>query len=287
MNPPKGLIVPGEKYDCEATLTDEQVVEFCKNGFMMLEEAVPGEVNRRTVEFLDRHPQTEPNKILGEEWFADAVVKNPRAAGAVRSLLGRDFKLPAMMSNHRVQCPQTSTGGWHRDGGAVDSNRLDSLQVFYYPQDTPAEMGPTEVLPSSHLLRVKRRYMTQYGSIRQAVRTVAPAGSIFITHYSIWHRATTSTASGIRNLLKYNYWRTAPPRRDWAADPGCDFTEIQFGTGRNMPEKWHDSVRVVRLFLWLCGGGEFAFSGGQSWPITCGSGNHIAEGMPPELQPRG
>ena len=148
-------------------------------------------------------------------------------------------------------------------------------------------MGPTEVLPSSHLLRVKRRYMTQYGSIRQAVRTVAPAGSIFITHYSIWHRATTSTASGIRNLLKYNYWRTAPPRRDWAADPGCDFTEVQFGTGRNMPEKWHDSVRVVRLFLWLCGGGEFAFSGGQSWPITCGSGNHIAEGMPPELQPRG
>ena len=113
--------MPGEKYDCEATLTDEQVVEFCKNGFMMLEEAVPGEVNRRTVEFLGRHPQTEPNKILGEEWFADAVVKNPRAAGAVRSLLGRDFKLPAMMSNHRVQCPQTSTGGWHRDGGAVGS----------------------------------------------------------------------------------------------------------------------------------------------------------------------
>ena len=278
----------GEKYDCEATLNDEGMIEFCKNGFMMLEAVVPSEVNLRATEFLDSHPQMQPTEILEEKWFVDAVIKNPQAAGAVRSLLGRDFKLPAMMSNHRVQCPQTSTGGWHRDGGAVDSNRLDSLQVFYYPQDTPAEMGPTEVLPSSHLLRVKRRYMTQYGSIRQAVRTVAPAG--LHLHHPLLHLAPRHHLHRQRHpqpaqvqLLAHGPAQARPG----AADPGCDFTEIQFGTGRNMPEKWHDSVRVVRLFLWLCGGGEFAFSGGQSWPITCGSGNHIAEGMPPELQPRG
>jgi hypothetical protein len=253
---------------------------------MMLEAVVPSEVNLRATEFLDSHPQMQPTEILEEKWFVDAVIKNPQAAGAVRSLLGRDFKLPAMMSNHRVQCPQTSTGGWHRDGGAVDSNRLDSLQVFYYPQDTPPELGPTEVLPSSHLLRIKRRYMTQYGSIRQAVQTVAPAGSIFITLYSIWHRATSSTASGIRNLLKYNYRRTAAPRRDWVADPQCDFTKIDFSTGSQMPEKWHDSVRVARLFLWLCGREEFEFEGGQAWPVTAGPANDIAAGMPSELNQR-
>ena len=273
----------GEIYDCEPTLTDQQVIEFCKNGFMMLEAVVPDDINRRTTEFVDRYPEIEPIEILDEEWFVDHVIKNPQAAGAVRSLLGKDFKVPMIMGNHRVQCPRAMSGGWHRDGGAVDSPRLDSLQVFYYPQDTPAELGPTEVLPSSHLLRVKRRYMTQYGCIRQAVQTVAPAGSIFITHYSIWHRATPSTASGIRNLLKYNYRRTAAPRHDWVADLQCDFTKIDFSTGHQMPEKWHDSVRVARLFLWLCGQEDFVFEGGQAWPVTAGSGNDIAAGMPLEL----
>jgi hypothetical protein len=272
----------GEIYDCEPTLTDQQVVEFCKNGFMMLEAVVPDEVNRRTTEFVGRNPEIEPTAILDEEWFVDNVTKNAQAAGAVRSLLGKDFKLPMLMSNHRVQCPRASSGGWHRDGGAVDTPRLDSLQVFYYPQDTPAELGPTEVVPSSHFLRIKRRYMTQYGSIRQAVQTVAPAGSIFITHYSMWHRATTSTAASIRNLLKYNYRRTAAPRRDWVADPQCDFTKIDFSTGRGMPEKWHDSVRVARSFLWLCGRDDFVFEGGQAWPVTAGSYD-ITTGMPSEL----
>ena len=275
-----------EIYDCEPTLTDQQVIDFCKNGFAMLKAVVPDEVNRRTTEFLDRHSQMGPVEILDEEWFVDNVIKNAQAAGAVRSLLGEDFALPMHMSNHRVQCPLAMSGGWHRDGGAVDPPRLESLQVFYYPQDTPAELGPTEVLPSSHLLRIKRRYMTQYGSIRQAVQTVAPAGSIFITLYSIWHRATSSTASGIRNLLKYNYRRTAAPRRDWVADPQCDFTKIDFSTGRQMPEKWHDTVRVARMFLWLCGREEFEFEGGQAWPITAGSGNDIAAGMPSELYQR-
>ncbi len=273
----------GEIYDCEPTLTDQQVIEFCKHGFMMLEAVVPDDVNRQTTEFVDRQPQMEPNAILGEEWFVDNVVKNPQAAGAVRSLLGKDVKLPMMMSNHRVQCPHAAEGGgWHRDGGAVDSTRLDSLQVFYYPQDTPAELGPTEIVPSSHFLRIKRRYMTQYGSIRQAVQTVAPAGSIFITHYSMWHRATRSTAAGIRNLLKYNYRRTVAPRRDWVADPQCDFTKIDFSTGRQMPEKWHDSVRVARLFLWLCGREDWVFEGGAAWPVTAGS-HDITAGMPLEL----
>ena len=112
---------------------------------------------------------------------------------------------------------------------------------------------------------------------------MAPAGSIFITHYSMWHRATSSTAAGIRNLLKYNYRRTAAPRRDWVADPQCDFTKIDFSIGHQMPEKWHDAVRVARLFLWLCGREDFVFEGGQAWPVMAGTDSDITTGMPLEL----
>ena len=34
-------------YDCKPTLTDTEVLEFCKNGYLMLEGVVPDEVNRR------------------------------------------------------------------------------------------------------------------------------------------------------------------------------------------------------------------------------------------------
>ena len=128
----------------------------------------------------------------------------------------------------------------------------------------------------------KRRYMTQYGSLRQAVQLTPPAGSILIAHYSVWHRSTTATASGIRDFLKYTYRRTTPLQRDWIVDPQCDFTKIPFGTDRQMPEKWHDSVRVARLFLWLCGREDFVFEGGQAWPMTAGSSD-ITSGMPLEL----
>ena len=276
-----------QTYDCEPTLTDQQIIEFCKNGFTILKGVVPDEVNHRAMSFLDEHPEIEPVELLTEDWFVDGVLKNPQAAGAVRSLLGENFKLPMILSNHRVQCPRTLTCGWHRDGGAVDTPRLDFLYGFYYPQDTPAELGPTELVPSSHFIRIKRRFMSHYGAIRKGVKTVAPAGSIFITHFSIWHRAISSTVSGIRNLLKYTYWRTTPPKRDWVVDPDFDFMYAKFMPDISLGETYYDSIHVARLFQWLCGlGDDFEFKGGQSWPITAGGGYNTAEGLPPGLARR-
>ena len=37
-------------YDCEPTLDDEQVIQFCANGFLMLERIVPEDINRMTME---------------------------------------------------------------------------------------------------------------------------------------------------------------------------------------------------------------------------------------------
>ena len=131
----------GNQYDCEPTLNDEQVVDFCRKGLLILERAIPDEINRRTMEFLDIHPDNRVDEILFEDWFMDGVIKNPQAAGAVRSLLGRNFRLPFGMSNHRVKTPEVEQG-WHTDGGSIYTPRVDYLQVFYYPQDSPKELGP-------------------------------------------------------------------------------------------------------------------------------------------------
>ena len=262
-------------YDCEPTLDDAQIIQFCAKGFLMLDSVVPDEINRETVEFVDEHPEGQPIALLQEEnWFVDNVIKNRQAAGAVRSLLGRDFGLPNMIANHRSVCPQPAQE-WHTDGGSKYGPEVNYLQVFYYPQECPREMGPTELLPGSHFLVTRQRSMAHYGNIRGAYHAVAPAGSIFITIYSIWHRRSASTGSGIRNNLKYNYWRTAPPRRDWIIEPDFDVATADFSVGRDMDlvqptfrDQFRDCADGAEMYAWLCGKSDgFRLMGGQGWPL--------------------
>ena len=257
-------------YDCPPTLTDLGVLDFCKKGFLLLDGVVPDEINRRTLAYLDerKYPHAhEPTEILDEDWFMENVICNPAAAGAVRSLLGKDFGLPILVSNHRVECPSPMTGGWHRDGGALFEHALRMLQVFYYPQDTPVELGPTELLPGSHFIYAPASRMGHYGSIRGGVAASSRAGSIFITAYPIWHRRSGSTATGVRHMLKYNYFRAVPPERDWVAN-GEDISDARKYTlgGPTFREQFKDCRDAAALFIWLCGRGPFSFFGGQAWP---------------------
>ena len=74
----------GETYDCEATLNDQEVLEFCRKGYLVLEGVVEDEVNQHMMDFVDEHPEHQPLELLTEDWFVDGVFKNPQAAGAVQ-----------------------------------------------------------------------------------------------------------------------------------------------------------------------------------------------------------
>ena len=276
-------ILERKTYNCEPTLTDRQVLEFCKTGYAMFEGVVPDEINRKVMEYCDQYPVPEPRGILQADWFVEHVIVNPIVAGALRSLLGANLHLPIKMANHRIECPMMAekeaqefpvmSGVWHVDGNYRYTPELNFLQVFYYPQDTPLELGPTQIVPGSHLIRNKGKFMFHLDGIRGAIPTAAPAGSIFITVYHIWHRRGPSTASGIRNLLKYFYWRTTPPKRDWIIEPEFDFASADYAGGPagnyGYVELFRDVIKVAEMFLWLCGHHEsFQNLGGQSWPLT-------------------
>ncbi|MYD94160.1 MAG: phytanoyl-CoA dioxygenase family protein [Chloroflexi bacterium] len=264
------------------TLTDTEVLEFCKHGYLLLDGVVPEEINRKTVAFVDKNTSLEPTDILDESWFVENVILNPAAAGAVRSLLGVGFETPVLMSNHRVHMPAPQQG-WHRDGGSRYGPALHYLQVFYYPEACTAEMGPTEVLPGSHFLFQHSSMMGHYGNLRHAVKTVASAGSIFLTVYSIWHRRSVSTARGVRNLLKYNYWRTSPPARDWVIEPDFDFAQADYAfVLRGLRQQFRDALDASEMFFWLCGKSrEYQTMGGQGWPMP-GHRNASPRGYPGE-----
>ena len=79
---------------------------------MTLEGVVDNDTNQKTIEYVERNTGEEPIEILEENWFVDNVIKNTAAAGAIRSLLGKNFGLPIDMANHRVKTPQPAQE-WH------------------------------------------------------------------------------------------------------------------------------------------------------------------------------
>ena len=75
---------------------------------------------------------------------------------------------------------------------------------------------------------------------------------------------------GLRNLLKYNYFRAAPPQRDWLIEPGFRFADADYGlhSGPTFRQQFRDCNDSAQMFLWLCGQADrFHVVGGQSWPV--------------------
>ena len=51
------------KHECDATLTDSQVLSFCQDGYMMLDGVVPDEINQRTMDTAQFFPAA---MVMGE-----------------------------------------------------------------------------------------------------------------------------------------------------------------------------------------------------------------------------
>ena len=158
-------------FDCEPTLTDSEVLEFCREGHLLLRGVVPDEINQRTCAWIDgdipANPSYipdglteadldrirfthEPTSIFLEDWFIEHVLLNPQLAGAMRSLLGPNIGLPVLASHHRAECPMEAQR-WHQDADHIYGPEVRFLEVFYFPQDTPVERGPTRVITGTHL----------------------------------------------------------------------------------------------------------------------------------------
>ena len=125
------------------TLTDEEVLEFCKTGILTLEGVIPDSTNRWVFEYLDEEG-ADPHQLVRDERFIDEVLLHPAVAGVIRSLLGANLQLPEWMANHRLVGP-VEANYWHIDAGSDFERACNLLQVFYIPQLNSMEMGPDPV----------------------------------------------------------------------------------------------------------------------------------------------
>eukprot|EP01046_Picozoa_sp_COSAG06_P051734 COSAG06_NODE_8514_length_2143_cov_3.738748_1_plen_220_part_00 len=137
------------RFDCEQTLSDEQIIYFVETGFLRLPACVAPVVNQQTIDWLNGAvapaPAWVPRGLTGEEqlriwgshepttlfledWFLRGVLLQPVLAGVLRSLLGPNVGLPAMTSLHPAESfhrarlgasPAAPAQGFHQDGPDV------------------------------------------------------------------------------------------------------------------------------------------------------------------------
>ena len=103
-------------FDCDPVLADSQVLEFCRQGYLLLQGVVSDEINQRTCDYLDGKIEIdpfkipdhmtlvklerirsthEPSSILLEQWFLDQVILNPQAAGPFALYWGKMWDYPS------------------------------------------------------------------------------------------------------------------------------------------------------------------------------------------------
>ena len=264
----------GQLHDCEPTLDDAQVIDFCRDGYLQLDRVIDDDVNRQVIHYLENeNASSEPTEIMKFDWFTEGVLKHPKMAGAVRSLLGPNFKLPMLISDHCGPLPYECSDpgmGWHRDAPCI-YHEVHTLQIFYYPQEVTLKQGPLEILPGSHQIAMKGPQMHNFGSITGSLPTVCDAGTVWIMAQPIWHRRRRATAQAtaayrFRHLLKCSYWRTSSPKRDWKRIDGFDFSNANYLAGEGVLfEQGYTRLGTARLFCWLLGE-DYRYIGGQSWP---------------------
>ena len=122
---------------------------------------------------------------------------HPKVAGALASVLGPDYYMYQHRHCHR-NMPGTPSQMWHLDGGAGTTERtpdhVRSVLAMYYPQDVEPNMGPTALIPGTHLFPSSADRMASYGNFKNQVVATVKAGSVVIVHYDIWHAGTANTS---------------------------------------------------------------------------------------------
>lgn len=195
-------------------LTDDQMRQFLANGYLVLQTALPksfhDRIFRRFDDLIggDRH-ENPGNNLLPLVPEINAVFEDPVVKGALTSVLGPNYVMHPHRALHKNP-PGSPIQEWHKDSywgymRRVRNHRPRWVMIMYYPQDTPAELGPTGVVPGSHLLAAgfpDADALERNGS--------GPAGSVLMIHYDIWHRKMKNLTADKRFMMKFEFIRMAP-----------------------------------------------------------------------------
>ena len=239
-------------------LNDDQVRQFIANGFLRLTPDVPPGLHQEIealLRFADEKEGRHGNNILSRVPKMHQVLNCPVVRGALTSIAGPDYYLHPHRAVHsstpvenrtetltpEVNAPRMGKGsmagsGWHQDAQSPLSRARHHvprfLIGFYFPHETPVEMGPTRVQAGSHLYA---QPVEPHGVVLERV----PAGTFFLLHFDMVHAGFPNRTDKTRYMVKFVFARTRHP-----SAPSWDNNEAEWRRPANcipdfdLPTAW-------------------------------------------------
>lgn len=197
-------------------LSDEQVQQFIVDGYLLVQAEYPEPFHRDVytqIEHVFDEEGNLGNNILPRIPQIGQVYEHPNVKGALTSLLGPGY----IMNPHRhchLNPPGRKGQSWHKDCYVYDHNlrhpRFYWVFGFYYPQDTTEDMGPTGIIPGTHMYKnISNPDPAQ--TKESELRLCGRAGTVAIVHFDAWHRATENVSDRNRYMLKFQFARMHEP----------------------------------------------------------------------------
>ncbi len=221
-------------------LDDSRVQSFIADGYVVVKTDLPRDFHQSIYQQIEKVLTAEGNpgnNLLPRIPDLQQVFDQPEVAGALTSILGPGYYLHPHRFCH-FNRPGSEGQRLHKDSWSRRHHRPRWAMAFYYPQDTPAERGPTGVVPGSHYQNRLDR-----GDEERAVALAGEAGTVAIVHYDLWHRATPNNTEQDRYMVKFLFVRLEEPD-----GPSWDASgESWSGNGHAGAPMWHS------MWEW-CGG---------------------------------
>lgn len=244
-------------------LSAEQVRQFIADGYLVLQPSLPANlhraIHRRLAEAIPA-VDNPGNNVLPLVPEMRHVLEAPEVRGALLTLLGPGYfehphrycHIEDQQSRDGLDYPAKLAANSHQDSytplGRPRHHHLRYLRIMYYPQDTPQELGPTHVIPGTHL----------NAGLNDAERARplpvrGGAGTVSLTHFDLGHAAGVNFSAQRRFMVKFIFMRAAAPQANGWSGAEWIWTNPE---QRTAPERLE--LAWAHLWDWLRGAERYA-----------------------------
>jgi len=222
-------------------VTDAEKAAFERDGYLIVNNAIPGDLVQQLISVSDRVDQQERERMgltptarvnhydfIGKDDAYLQLLDCPTTFPKVWGLLNWHIQLyhthmtytPPEPSEHTLETHGVSLG-WHQDSGTLNQDLEStprprvSLKIAYFLTDTTEPgRGNFYVLPGSHLLD-EFPGEDRKAQVEGGIPVCVPAGSAVFFDRRLWHSGIHNYWQEPRRVLIYGYsYRWLRPRDD-------------------------------------------------------------------------
>ncbi|MBV7332812.1 HEAT repeat domain-containing protein [Chloroflexi bacterium TSY] len=204
--------------------------QFIREGYIILKPDMPDSYHRSIYQKIEETIEQKGNprnNLLPAVHELMELFEHPVVHGAMSSILGPDYFLNFHRHVHD-RPPGGADQKMHKDSlhnsrFAVDNKTRHHhtrwTMLFYYPQDTPVQLGPTAIVPKSQYLNI------DWPEGERDTPLDGDAGTVVIVHYDLLHRGMANHHdSTTRQMIKFLFTRMSEPTEPTWDYAGSDWT---------------------------------------------------------------